>query len=125
MNVIDPIRQRDMDLVRLILLRSAGCDVAEELKQYTQQQRAFHVALLIDAGYIRGEVTRDPEGFPATSAIVHLTWQGFEFLELVKDGKLWKGARTVFTKTAGWSTPLLVEWLKAEAKKYLGLPPTP
>jgi hypothetical protein len=122
MEIKEPELQRDMDLIRLKLLQVAGYNVDDELSRFSGKQQAFHSALLIDAGYIFGQVVRDQHGFPANAVMIHLTWEGFEFLELMKDKTVWKSARSVFTKAAGWSTPILIEWLKMEAKKHLPIP---
>ena len=110
-----------MDLIRLLLMRGAGYDVSNEFKRFTTEQCAFHTALLKDAGFVDAVIVPNPIGFPCKAETIRLTWQGFEFLELVKDPRLWAGSKKVFTKAAGWATPLLVEWLKSEAKRHLGL----
>ena len=130
MKLAHPELQRDMDLIRLLLLGSAGYDVEEELKDYTGEQMAFHIALLKDAGFVDAEVTCNEHGFPAVAAIIRLTWNGYEFLELAKDSKAWKASKDVLQKAGSWSVSLLLEWLKAEAKSHIPgfehvLPPHP
>jgi hypothetical protein len=111
-----------MGLARLLLLNGAGYDVVEDLKAYTARQCAFHVALLKDAGFVEAVIRQDHIGFPSGATIIRLTWQGFEFLELVKDPEVWRGTKKVFDKAVSWSMPVLMEWLKTEAKRHLGLP---
>lgn len=80
--------KRDMDLIRLLLMRSAGYDVAAEIEKHSVQERAFHVALLKDAGYVIALITPDESGLPSKAATSRLTWQGYDFLQLMLDDGL-------------------------------------
>ena len=116
-----------MDLVRLLLMRSAGHDVAKDLEPYSDEERAFHVALLKDAGYVEAVVRTDERGFPNGAAVIRLTWQGYEFLQAMMDNKIWKAAKEHILKPGvSWTTSLLLEWLKLQAREHIpGFPDHP
>jgi hypothetical protein len=112
--------KRDMDLIRLLLMRSSGYDVAKDLEPYSDQERAFHVALLKDAGYVDAVIRTDAKGFPNGSVVIRLTWQGYEFLQAMTDSKIWKSAKEHILKPGvSWTTSLLLEWLKLEARRHI------
>ena len=110
-----------MDLIRLLLMRAAGYeDAAAEAEQYPIPQRAFHTALLKDAGYVIAVISDDEHGFPARAATVRLTWQGYEFLQLMWDKTIWNRAKaTIIEKGVPWATPLLIHWLKIQACSHI------
>jgi hypothetical protein len=118
MEIINPELQRDMDLVRLLLMHHAGYDIGEQTKDYTPKQVALHGAILHDAGYVQAEVVDGGDGFPEYTRIFRLTWQGYEFLELAKDSKLWRASKEAVKKAGSWSFSILAELLKAEARKH-------
>jgi hypothetical protein len=115
--------KRDMDLIRLLLLRSVGDEKAARLvEKYDVPERAHHVALLQQAGFVDAVVTCDEYGQPTRAIVRGLTWQGHEFLDAMRDDTVWKKAKNKMIKPGvSWTVSLLFEVLKAEAKKQLGL----
>lgn len=122
--------KRDMDLVRLMLLRTEALGVDEEAgaryhaecEKYDPYVRAHHIAIMKEAGLIIGEAVTDVKGIPAKGFILRLTWQGHEFLDAARSDTIWRKAQeTLLKPAASWSFSLLVEYLKAEAKERLGL----
>jgi hypothetical protein len=111
---------RDMDLIRLLLKRGAGYDVAAEIEKYPVPVRAFHIALLKDAGYVIALVTTDEQGQPAQAVTSRLTWQGYDFLQLMLDDGVWnKAKKLIIDKGIPWTGALLYQWLKAEARRHI------
>ena len=109
-----------MDLIRLLLMRSAGHNVAKDLEPFSDEERAFHVALLKDAGYVEALIRTNEVGFPNGSKVIRLTWQGYEFLQAMTDNKIWKSAKEHILKPGvSWTTSLLLEWLKLEARRHI------
>jgi len=112
-----------MELVRLLLLRSEGDAKAQELaEKYPVSQRAYHVALLKDAGFVEAIIRKDENDFPAAAKVLRLTWQGHEFLDLTRDDKVWCFVKSKVLKPGvSWTMSILTELLKAEAKRQLGV----
>src|SRR5262245_10975107 len=101
--------QRDMDLVRMILLETEqhqepNQDVQIQAASYSPEQIAYHVKLLAQAGYIEANdySSLGNLAWRPTS----LTWDGHEFLDATRNSKIWqrlkaelkdKGATLPFT----------------------------
>lgn len=115
--------KRNMDLIRLLLLRSEGDqDAAAECTKFTVEELGYHVQLLIDAGLVEGMVARDSNGAIIGAVVSRLTWSGHEFVQTMRDNTLWKKAKEHFLKPGvSWSFDLLKEWAKHELKQKLGL----
>ncbi|MGI8966702.1 MAG: DUF2513 domain-containing protein [Limisphaerales bacterium] len=73
--------KREMDLIRLLLLEVEGELPKPNLESYTEEKQVYHMALLIDAGYVDGSVAQDSSGFPVGTNPIRLTWEGHEFLD--------------------------------------------
>ena len=120
--------KRDLDLVRKILLAMEQLEhgfVQGDLhvEGHTEDEIGFHVFLIGEAGLAKVVEnthiqSQSPSAFP-----LHLTWEGYEFLEAAKDETLWGKAKSVVIKPAGGvAFGVLLDWLKAEAKSRLGMP---
>jgi Hypothetical protein (DUF2513) len=123
--------KRDMDLVRLMLLRTEAIGVDEEeakrlhaeCEKYDERLRAHHIAIMKEAGLIDGFTTNDASGTLARGAILRLTWQGHEFLDAARNDTTWRKAKDKLLKPAlGVTFTVLTEFLKAEGRRLAGLP---
>lgn len=116
--------KRNMDLVRLLLMRSEGDEAAAAACEcFSVEERAYHVQQLIDAGLVDGFVTKGAHGEISGAVVYRLTWTGHDFLQSVRDDTLWKKAKEhVLKPGASWTFEILKEWAKQELKKKLGLP---
>ena len=114
--------KRDMDLIRLLLLRAEGEEPAPDLSAYPHEQQVYHSALLIEAGLVRGEIITDGNGQPNATVTLRLTWKGHEFLDAARNDTVWKKAAET-TKKAGVHVTMAVleELLKKLLKEPLGL----
>jgi hypothetical protein len=65
--------KRDMELVRLQLMRVEGEQPAPDLSPYTEDQKVYHMALCIEAGLVDGVVVPNETGYPAATSAVRLT----------------------------------------------------
>lgn len=118
--------KRDMDLVRLMLLKVeehphgfAPRDLA--LDGYTQEQIGYHAKLLGQAGLVDAtDVTCMGDPSPA-AAIVSLTWQGYEFLESARDAHIWDEAKTSLAKVGSAALPVWQAVLSRVIEAHLGL----
>lgn len=124
--------KRDMDLVRLMLLRTESHGVDKEAadrhhaecEKYAKPVRAHHIAIMIEAGLIIGQVQTNPEKIPVQGFILRLTWEGHEFLDAARDDTTWKKVRDkVIKPTASFTFGILVEALKYEIKSRIGMLP--
>lgn len=119
--------KRDLDLIRKILLAMEAREhafVQDKLAidGHTEEQVGFHIYLLGEAGLAKVAEHTELESQSPSAFPLHLTWEGYEFLEAAKDETLWGKAKSVVIKPAGGvAFGVLVEWLKAEAKTRLGL----
>ena len=108
--------KRNMDIVRSILLQveSATDYISIEylLKQrdsvkdckWTDEEIIYHVELLLAHEFLDGQIMRDINGTITDSAIKGITWAGQDFLESIRDNKVWKKVKSVITDTVGSTT---------------------
>lgn len=106
--------QRNMDLVRTILIRlesSPGGWSPQDfgIQSFTSQEIAYHAHIMEQEGLIEAIDTTNirsagPESLPSS-----LTWKGHEFLDLARDQIRWNQAKTIIAKVGG--APVSV-WMK-------------
>jgi len=107
--------KRDMDLIRKILLfAEEHCDYSEikdvhvEIDDASDNDISFHIALLLEgkmviafpSGTVAQTYTRTRDRYPSVFAI---TWQGYEFLDKIRDDKQWKRIKGILSKTGDFS----------------------
>jgi hypothetical protein len=114
-----------MDLIRLLLLHSEGDPAAtSQCEGFRAEERLYHLELLRDAGLIEAHITYDGRDNPISAHVKRLTWAGHDFLDAMRDDTLWKQTKeNVIKPGASWTFEVLKDYLKAEAKHRLGLPP--
>lgn len=119
--------KRDFDLIRHILLEAENCPAGNHCTQiespnFDKKTIIAHVELLIDAGLLKGRITKVMSG-PAAFSIIGLTWQGHDFLSASKNETIWKKAKdSVLKQTTAITFDILLDWLKAQARQSLGIP---
>lgn len=106
--------QRNMDLVRTILLRiedspSGWARRPFGIEGFTPEQVGYHAHIMKEDGLIEAiDVTssesKGPEAMPQA-----LTWKGHEFLDLARDQRRWNQAKVIIGKIG--SAPISV-WTK-------------
>ena len=72
--------RRDQELLDKLLLQAEGEDPKPDLSGYTEEQMAYHAAILIDSGLVDGQTMKDETGQVCAAAIIDLTPQGHDFL---------------------------------------------
>lgn len=121
--------KRDMDLVRKILFDLGDSEFYSNMgypriEGYSEDQIKHHVFIMKDAGLLIFTEGKKVEGFfsKTEDLDLRLTWEGHEFLEKVRDEKLWKSiVKTTKKKTGGLSFDILKAILIATLKKAVGL----
>src|SRR5438552_1691119 len=109
-----PRMQRNLDLVRTILLRMEGTPSAWAprdlvIRNTTAQEIAYHAHIMMQEGLIEGiDVTNFESAGPAAIPS-NLTWKGHEFLDLARDEQRWNQAKAIIAKVG--SAPISV-WMK-------------
>jgi len=87
--------QRNWDLIRKLLIKIEETEgygnwiTPHSIPENPHEQVAYHIGLLIEAGYANGKKSSDFDlmrDFCATS----LTWQGHEFLDKIRSDTVWK-----------------------------------
>src|SRR5262245_7503618 len=98
--------QRNMDLVRMILLSletSPSGWALDDLgiKSFPPEEIGYHAHIMMQEGLIEGsDITHmhsvGPEALPRS-----LTWKGHEFLDLARDQERWNRAKAIIAKIGG------------------------
>jgi hypothetical protein len=115
--------KRDMNLIRLLLLETEGEDPKPDLAPYTEDQRVYHSALLIEAELVHGQIVKGPRGQPAATIILRLTWTGHEFLDAARNDTIWhKAGESIKKSGVDVTFSVLKEILNKLLKQSLGLP---
>jgi hypothetical protein len=123
-----PIMERDMDLIRHLLLFVANDPRFDGLSMlspeipsdfgvdhYSLDQVTYHIGLLIEAGFLKGAVG------PVVPYVSRLTWQGHEFLDDIRDQTIWVKTKERIHGLSSVALSVVSEIAKAEIKKKLGL----
>lgn len=118
--------KRDMDLIRLLLIDLEG-EEKTDLSKYDKDRIAYHYQLLIDAGFVKGEVhwilKRMSQEYTAGAiSLQYITWQGHEFLDNARNEKVWRKAlNTISEKVGSGSLQILTGLLQAYLQQEVGL----
>jgi hypothetical protein len=106
--------QRNMDLVRMILMRlesspSGWAPNDLGIKSFPAEEIGYHAHIMMEEGLVNGsDVTT--LGSPGPVALpTGLTWKGHEFLDLARDQDRWNRAKAIVAKVGG--APISV-WAK-------------
>lgn len=112
--------KRDMDLIRQILMDVQEIPAGEYANGFKydgvdQATILAHLELLIEAGLVRGRVTRTQEGF-GPCAISDLTWEGHDFLSAARNNELWeKAKKAMIDGTVSFTFSMLKKWLESHS----------
>jgi hypothetical protein len=115
--------KRDMDIVRRILfaVEDASAPV-EQLDDCEDSVFSYHVAILIESGLVRGDVSDGHNLQPVGGSIFRLTWSGHEFLDAARNDSVWhKTTGSIRSKGLSLTFDLLKELLTATLRGQLGI----
>jgi Hypothetical protein (DUF2513) len=106
--------QREMDLIRTLLLRIESDPQLDGTRQLTPDQPsdigiidhsysevAYHLNQLIDKGYVKGTHAMQ---MPSVS---HLTWEGHNFVDSVRDPETWAKTKKAAVRAGGFTIEIL------------------
>ncbi|MFU7528018.1 DUF2513 domain-containing protein [Qipengyuania sp. ASV99] len=123
--------KRDLELIRSILLRIEDSenpwhDAEIEIDGHDQNTINFHLSLLIEAGFIQGMQKSDPNSpFGYYVHYPQLCWDGYEFLETIRDKEIWAKAKNGAGQVGSSALKLVGELAVGFAKQKaigMGLP---
>ena len=117
--------QRDMDLVRNILLAIEGSAkdprswIALELPPHSKAAISYHVQLLHEKGFLQAidASHMGPDGYEWLPQ--RLTWQGHEFLDNIRDPDVWRRTKEGAKQVGGFSLEVLAALAKGLVKKKI------
>ena len=108
--------RRDSDLIRAILLAVEADDRCEVLKLpdisgYPDEAVYFHARLLVEKGFLR---THFPDRTGSQPWVcIRLSWEGYDFLDNVRDPAVWRAVKRAAAKAGGWPIDTLAAVAKA------------
>jgi hypothetical protein len=116
--------KRDMDLVRELLLKIEAAPPRASWKAIVTttdndeaEKALWHLKLIEEAGLIRSKPLhvqgmRYPE-------MIELTWEGHDFLDSVRDPKIWEKTKEGAEAAGGFTVDLLKDLAKGLVKKQV------
>ena len=120
--------KRDLDLVRQLMLQiealPAAPPVQYRMSEIEDPVLLAHLEMLIEAGLVNGRISRSQGTRGDVISVSGLTWQGHEWIEMVRSQSLWNDVKSAVLDGGG---VLTFELTKAVAAKILrarlALPP--
>ncbi|MCG6508527.1 DUF2513 domain-containing protein [Vibrio parahaemolyticus] len=91
--------KRDMELIRKLLLTIEENPRQLEVEGYDKNQVKYHALLLIEAGFLDGNVSdtlANTSVVPSFVSVNRLTWDGHEFLDNIRKEEVWNTIKTEF-----------------------------
>ncbi len=122
--------KRDMDLIRDILcfvekMTTSTFDIQHiKLDKTDENTIRYHIQLMVDAGfiYVNTYQPKDENFFEIITGY-RLTWEGHEFLDLIKKDTNWNRAKELMANTGGMAFKVLIDVLVKYAAGQAGLVP--
>ena len=97
--------KRDMDLIREIMLKiealPAGPPVLYRMGEVEDLVLLNHLEMLIEAGLVRGKISRSQGARGDVIGISSLTWEGHEWIDVVRDARGWGEAKATLLENGG------------------------
>lgn len=116
--------KRDIELVRRILLSVEAMGPNDEwemqLPDVDEHVLGYHVGLLADGGYVTAQSGTIHDLVPWVTG---LTWAGHDFLDSIRDDKVWKDTTKRIASTVGTAAVDVVKQVAIFfAKQHIGMP---
>lgn len=107
--------KRDMDLVRFLLLITEEAEepfdprTLDEFSEYSENILVYHVELLENKGLIDVNIQGSFSGSCMLCEILGLTWDGADYLDAIRNDKVWDKTKKVIKKTVGSTTMEIIK----------------
>lgn len=124
--------RRDMDLVRLLLLKLEAVDKGADalltfdaydeeiaIEGYEADQIDYHLSLIYEAGFVISGNSRSPRLMSGDYMFQRLSWDGHEFLDTIRDPEVWRRTKNGANKAGAWTLGLLRDLATAYAKQLV------
>jgi Hypothetical protein (DUF2513) len=117
--------KRDFELVRALLLYIEQSPPGKSINGLTRENYeteviSEHMALLIEEGFLKGEVSPSYSGIHYV--VFGLTWKGHDFIDNARNDTVWKKVMAdAENKGMSLSMSVLNGLLTKAAQKYMGL----
>lgn len=96
--------KRDMDLIRKILLKIEESNgmffVQGDPDNEDYERHCYHIELLKEAGFLKANITKADGGIYYSCSVTRLTWEGHEFLDNIRDNKVWEEVKNKISKAS-------------------------
>ncbi len=95
--------KRDLELIRKILL-AVEDDQPQSIPDESSERIGYHVQLLLDARYVEGKVIWSQVGedyIPHAYFVQRITMAGHDYLDSVRDPKVWNKTKSVLENVGG------------------------
>jgi hypothetical protein len=118
--------QRDMDLVRAILLAVEAhpdgyAPHPLAIDGFTPAQIGYHAVILKEAGLVEAIDSTSGDDAGPMAIITRLTWQGHEFIAAARSPSIWSQAKALMFKAGGGSFAVWQSVLTELIKRNVGL----
>lgn len=113
--------KRDMDLVRLILLKIEEEYVSTaifnlKIEGYDMATVAYHCKIMHDAGLLSEYKGKCGNDTIYAFAVASLTWEGSDYLDKVRDNTVWKKTKDVIKEKG---LPLIFDTIKTISTAFI------
>ena len=112
--------KRDIELIRLIMLREERGTPPPALAAYGTGLVSYNSALDIEAGLLRGEAMHEGGSNVSIGIVRGLTWAGHDFLDATRDPLIWNKTRSR-ALALGTSWSLLLEFIDGLTRRRLSM----
>lgn len=101
--------KRDMDLVRRILIEAQKADQHIDIESLVCDKHplpvmAYHVELMAVHGLLDAKVDKSWGGGSTGGTIEGLTWDGCDYLDAIRDDRVWSRTKKVVREAVGDTT---------------------
>lgn len=92
-------------------------ELSSSINEFSSQDINYSIKQLTNAGFIESKAIMVPDLY----LIGDLTWYGHQFLDDIRDDKIWKETKSRASQVSSASLPILQQIAVTVSKKMLGL----